>query len=339
MPDNESGTITLVNVIGIENVSQGFKDKVMLIAADLGVNPNFLMAVMSFETGGRFSPSVKNPASNAVGLIQFMRPTALGLGTTPQALAEMTAEAQLDFVAKHFKPFKGRLKTLEDTYMAVLLPAAVGKGSDHVLFKKPSLQYKQNSGLDINKDGQITVGEAADKVRARLGAVNVGTGEILRRRSEGAEVERLQEELVDIGYLTRAQKQSGAGKFGPLTEAALKNFQRDNHLDANGTYDEAAQAAFRQLSEGVKINSRGNVVRGLQDRLIAIGSMTVAQVMSGPGTFAADGRRAEGISAQPRHRADRRFDRRNLPGVAVSGSDGGTQNRPPRRHEHRNGLA
>lgn len=284
MPNNSS-IVALVDVPGIGKVSQEFKDKVVLIAADLETNPNFLTAVMSFESGGTFSPSVKNPLSGAVGLIQFMPSTAKGLGTTSQALAQMTAEDQLDFVAKHFKRFKGKLKTLEDTYMAVLFPAAVGKGSDHVLFTKPSRVYKQNSGLDINKDGQITVGEAADKVRARLGGASVGTGETLRRGSEGPEVERLQEELIDIGYLTRAQKLSAPGKFGPLTEAALRNFQTDNHLEANGTYGEATQAAFRQLNDGVKLGSRGDVVRGLQDRLVALGSMTVAEVMSGPGVF------------------------------------------------------
>lgn len=280
-----NSAVTLVDVPGSDRVTQAFKDKTMLIAAELGTNPNYLMAVMSFESGGTFSPSVKNPVSRAVGLIQFMPNTAKGLGTTSQALTQLTAEDQLDFVAKHFKPFRGKLKTIEDVYMAVLYPAAVGKGSDHVLFKRPSKEYTQNSGLDINKDGQITVGEAADKVRARLGAASVGTGETLRRGSQGPEVERLQEELIDIGYLTRAQKQSGPGRFGPLTEAALRNFQRDNHLDANGTYDAATQAAFRQLNEGIKRGSRSDVVRGLQDRLVALGNMTLAEVMSGPGTF------------------------------------------------------
>ena len=36
--------ITLVNVKGIEKVSQEFKDKVIQIADNLNVNPNFLMA-------------------------------------------------------------------------------------------------------------------------------------------------------------------------------------------------------------------------------------------------------------------------------------------------------
>lgn len=285
MPDNNNGSFALVNVAGSHRVSDAFKEKVINIASDLGTNPNFLMAVMSFETGETFSPSIRNPESRAVGLIQFMKETAKGLGTTQDALAAMAAEEQLDFVAEHFKRFKGKLKTIEDAYMAVLFPVAVGKGATHVLFTRPSKRYTQNSGLDINRDGRVTVGEAADKVRAKMGAADAGAGLTLRPGAEGPEVQRLQEELVDIGYLTRAQLLTGPGRFGPQTQAALKNFQRDNHLDANGSFDAETQAAFRELNEGVKLTSRGNVVRGLQDRLVAVGAMTVAEVMSGPGVF------------------------------------------------------
>ena len=292
MPDNTNGNgggggngFALVNVPGSDRVSASFKERVVQIADDLGTNPNFLMAVMSFETGESFDPAKRNPVSGAVGLIQFMKPTARGLGTTQEALAQMTAEEQLDFVARHFKPFKGKLGTIEDTYMAVLFPAAVGKGAGHVLFKKPTTRYNQNSGLDINRDGVITVGEAADRVRAKLGAAGAGVGRTLRRGSQGPEVQRMQEELADIGYLTRAQLLTGPGRFGPQTEAALKNFQRDNHLAAGGELDAETQAAFDALNAGVRTGSRGNVVRGLQDRLVEIGAMTVAQVASGPGLF------------------------------------------------------
>jgi Glycosyl hydrolase family 46 len=160
---------TLVNVKGSDKLDQPFKDKVIAIAKDLGTDPNWLLAVMSFETGQTFSPAIKNKAgSGATGLIQFMPLTAKGLGTTTDALAKMTQLQQLDYVAKYFKPFKGRLKSLEDTYMAVFLPSAIGKGSSHVLFSKPSTGYTQNAGLDVNGDGKITAGEAASRVRAQL---------------------------------------------------------------------------------------------------------------------------------------------------------------------------
>src|ERR1051325_1898334 len=77
MPDEK---VVLVNVPGIEKTSDGFRAKVMAIAERLETNPNFLMAVMCFESGRTFRPDIRNPASGAVGLIQFMEPTAKGLG-------------------------------------------------------------------------------------------------------------------------------------------------------------------------------------------------------------------------------------------------------------------
>lgn len=155
-------------VVGISNTSQSFKDKVVHIAESLQTKPIFLMAVMSFETGGTFSPSKRNRVSGAIGLIQFMASTAIGLGTSLDALARMNALEQLDYVENYLKPFRGRLLTLEDAYMAVLFPTAIGKGRQFVLFKSPSIEYRQNSGLDISKNGQITVAEAATLVEARI---------------------------------------------------------------------------------------------------------------------------------------------------------------------------
>ena len=45
-------------------------------------NPDFLLACMAFESGMSFCSSIRNAASGATGLIQFMPSTARGLGTT-----------------------------------------------------------------------------------------------------------------------------------------------------------------------------------------------------------------------------------------------------------------
>jgi peptidoglycan hydrolase-like protein with peptidoglycan-binding domain len=66
---------------------------------------------------------------------------------------------------------------------------------------------------------------------------------------------------------------------------ALKHFQGDNHLESNGRLDSATQSSLRQINEGVRQGVRGNVVEGLQDRLVAVGLMTVAQVNAGRGLF------------------------------------------------------
>jgi peptidoglycan hydrolase-like protein with peptidoglycan-binding domain len=280
--------LELANVRGIENVSQAFKDKVIRIAVDLDMNPNFLMAVMSFESGGTFSPSVRNAAgSGAVGLIQVMPATARALGTTTAELAAMTAEDQLDFVAKYFAPHRGRLRSIEDTYMAVLWPKAIGKGLDFVLWARGTVQYRQNSGLDIDRDGRITVLDASDKVRRILSDAGAQTsaGLALAVGAEGSEVNVLQDELIEYGYMTEEEKNTGAGKFGQKTLRALREFQADNHLPVTGTYDADTQEAVRELNEGVKRGSRSNVVLGMQDRLVTLGNITHAEVLTGPKIF------------------------------------------------------
>lgn len=152
-------------------VSEAFRDKVRTIAADLGCAADDLMACMAWESGRSFRPDVLNMAgSGAVGLIQFMPTTAAGLGTSCATLARMTAEAQLDYVAKYFAPYKGKLHTLADIYMVILWPRAVGQPDNYVLFHKDDAdhpaRYRQNAGLDTDHDGNVTKAEAAAKVLA-----------------------------------------------------------------------------------------------------------------------------------------------------------------------------
>lgn len=154
-------------------VSAAFRDKTCAVADVLKLNPSWLMACMAFESGGSFSPSVRNAAgSGAVGLIQFMPQTAAALGTTTEALAEMTAEDQLDYVRRYFWPHRGKLANLGDCYMAILWPAGIGKPDSFILFDRNDpdhpARYVQNAGLDLDHNGQITRGEAYARVRAKL---------------------------------------------------------------------------------------------------------------------------------------------------------------------------
>ncbi|WP_041598720.1 peptidoglycan-binding protein [Hahella chejuensis] len=147
--------------------SSTFNAKVIKIAAAMDMSPDYLMACMAFETGETFSPSITNAAgSGAIGLIQFMPSTAKALGTSVQALKGMSAVQQLKYVEKYFSPYQGRLQNLEDVYLAVLYPAAVGMNPSQALFRRGTLTYTQNSGFDKNKDGIITPAEISLKVRA-----------------------------------------------------------------------------------------------------------------------------------------------------------------------------
>lgn len=151
-----------------------FSDKIIRIADQLRMpedGADWLMACMAWETGERFSSSVKNGAgSGATGLIQFMPTTARGLGTTTEALAKMSELDQLDYVYRYFLPYRGKLNSLADTYMAILWPAGIGKPLDWPLWDADSrpTTYFQNRGLDVDKDRIITKREAASKVQAKL---------------------------------------------------------------------------------------------------------------------------------------------------------------------------
>lgn len=155
-------------------VSQTFRERVRWIATDLKMDANYIMACMAWETGEKFTADVKNMAgSGATGLIQFMPTTALEIGTTTAALAKMTAENQLNFVYKYFAlqiKRHGPLVTLEDVYMSILYPKAIGEAAGFVLFdrNKVPTAFRQNAGLDINNDGKVTKYEAAAHVRDKL---------------------------------------------------------------------------------------------------------------------------------------------------------------------------
>jgi hypothetical protein len=149
-----------------------FQAAVTDTAGRLGIPEEHLYAAMSFETGGTFNPGIRNAAgSGATGLIQFMPSTAKGLGTSTEELAGMSRARQMHYVEKYLSNKGiGPNSSLDDIYMAILFPAAVGKGDDYVLFGQGAMSgytgraYDQNRGLDKNGDGSITKKEAAQKV-------------------------------------------------------------------------------------------------------------------------------------------------------------------------------
>ena len=174
-------------------VQPDFITKTIDISNALKMNqagPDQLMACMGWESGETFSPSIRNGAgSGATGLIQFMPFVALTFFYSQKdikkmskeekkikgkeccdVLAAMTAVEQLDKVYEYFKPYTGKIDSLADVYMCILYPVAVGKPLDYVLFDKAKseIAYRQNVGIDINKDSKCTKGEAATKVTEKM---------------------------------------------------------------------------------------------------------------------------------------------------------------------------
>lgn len=137
-----------------------FLNKVVSISNQLGINPNWLMFVMYWESG--LNPAISNKYTGATGLIQFMPTTAISLGTSVSELGSMSNVEQLDYVYKYFRPYAGRMKNLYDVYLVTFFPAALGKSDNWILQTSslsPRIIAEQNPAIDLNKDKQITVGE------------------------------------------------------------------------------------------------------------------------------------------------------------------------------------
>lgn len=147
-----------------------FIDKVKKISTNLGIDPNWLMAIMYFESMGTFSPSITN-SIGATGLIQFIPSTASSLGTSTSALKKMTAVQQLDYVEKYLKTYKGKYNNYIDVYFAVFFPLAIGKPDDWVIQGNglsASSIYNSNPAFRVVKDGKLRVWEVKKVMLEKL---------------------------------------------------------------------------------------------------------------------------------------------------------------------------
>lgn len=211
-------------------------------------DPSHLSAVIMFES--HWDPTTVNESYGASGLIQFVPSTATGMGTSVEAIRRMSRIEQLGLVQRYLMPYRGRIGTLSDLYMAVLRPTAIGKADDFALITSAEGKaYFANKGLDLNKDGNITKYEATEYVRRRL---EEGL------RDENATMEdRPREEVAQMDATTR---QGIGGLLGMLHPAAgilfnvfapaLKQKLADKVDSASGTPG-AGQALADALSEAL----------------------------------------------------------------------------------------
>lgn len=144
-------------------LSGTFMERVDQIARRWKIPPQWILTVLSFETGGTFSPKARNPRSSGSGIFQLMRDSARMLGISIEEFREMSAEEQLVYFDRYLDKVVGgqKIQSLSDLYMAVFKPEAIGKRDDHVLYSGSSQEYSLNAGvLDPNNDGMITKGGA-----------------------------------------------------------------------------------------------------------------------------------------------------------------------------------
>lgn len=150
-----------------ENKEQ-FLSEVIRYSDALNIQPDWLMAVMGFETACSFSPNIQNKVTRAIGLIQFMPDTIVQqFHITTEKMGRLTNAQQLYYVFEYLLPFRNRMLSVTDVYFAVFFPAAIAKENDWKICSKglsPTLIAKQNPAFDKNKDGLITVAEVKQTI-------------------------------------------------------------------------------------------------------------------------------------------------------------------------------
>jgi hypothetical protein len=82
-------------------------------------------------------------------------------------------------------------------------------------------------------------------------------GEVLHQGMHGDDVKKLQTQLGELGYLNNSG--SPDGKFGTVTENAVKAFQHDHHLQADGKAGAGTEQAIQASLQPLKHDNPGSM--------------------------------------------------------------------------------
>lgn len=154
----------------------GFVKKVSEISGKIGINPDWLMAIMYFESARSFSPSKGNNIG-CYGLIQFCPDkgknykTVNGKRYPMSDIAKMDYSTQLDLVYEYYKAYTGKIKSYTDTYFVTFFPLAVGKPDDWIIQGgglTAGQIYRANPAFQNVKDGKLRVWEVKKTILKEL---------------------------------------------------------------------------------------------------------------------------------------------------------------------------
>lgn len=155
-------------VLSLAPATTAERDRVLDAVAQFGWPRVELNRVITRESG--WVPSALNPASNAVGLVQFLPSTLKTLGfradTNPETRAllfrRLSAAEQTPWIVKMFRGLP-RWKLPGDTYLALAAPAFVGAPDATVIYDVGTAAWRLNPSLREPEGGPIT----ARSIRAR----------------------------------------------------------------------------------------------------------------------------------------------------------------------------
>lgn len=163
----QSSEVDIANAKGPWKNDTAFVREVERVSSKYGFSPGALIGLMQSESG--INPQARNPNGGATGLIQFMPATARSLGTSTDALYRMSRAQQMEYVDKFFAPYASGLRgaSAGKLYAYVFLPGRAGRQSG-VLTENPENYYTHNRGLDMNRDGRITIADLDRRIAGKI---------------------------------------------------------------------------------------------------------------------------------------------------------------------------
>lgn len=222
-------------------------------------------AVKAYQTkAGLYSDGIAGPATQA---------KLFGTSTSS------TAGSKVNLTSDEIRQLQENLKALG------FYESGSVTGNYGTLTEEAVRQFQRKYGLDA--DG-IAGTKTLAKIQSLLGSSSSGTGAdasgMLKPGSSGTAVRQLQENLKKLGYY---ESGSVTGNYGPLTEEAVRQFQRKNGLDADGIAGAKTLAAINSAINGggsssgssssgsatgtLKLDDEGEEVKQLQKDLTTLG--------------------------------------------------------------------
>jgi hypothetical protein len=191
-----------------------FLKLVRMYSSKLKVNPADLLGLMASESG-------LNPASDNgshVGLIQFSKSSAASVGTSQSALKRMSRAEQMLYVYKYLRPklsgIPGKI-TAGHLYTSVFLPAFTKKPANFVVasrdgtlpvgYPESRRWYSGNKGLDLNRDGKITIAELGKRVQDKKKEFGIHGGSVESGLDFPADTESVMASRLDSSGLYQEQ--------------------------------------------------------------------------------------------------------------------------------------
>lgn len=190
------------------------------VAKNIGVDPNDLASIISFETAGTFSTNARNPKSSATGLIQFMSGTGgkdgKYYGMTRDQFGALSFDEQMNYVEKYYKErgFNGKKKrSLADAYTAVS-----GYG-----YKRGSKAYELNEKWDTDNNGVVGKGEAVQNKAFQAHRKNwISSEETIAENKAKIQRDQVTNEAPKINKLVVQTQQQQIFKPGVSRPAPIK---------------------------------------------------------------------------------------------------------------------